>query len=74
MVNNDKNILICYAVLIIVREADNVVNGDAGLGVVGDFEWLKPALGCRVGDLRLSAEVVVADVLGDIFRQARPEV
>ena len=66
--------LICYAVLITVGEADNVVNGDAGPGAVGDFEWLKPALGCRAGDLRLSAEVAVADVSGDIFRQARPEV
>ena len=66
--------LVYYAVLITVREADNVVNGDAGPGVVGDFEWLKLALGCRAGDLRLSAEVAVADVSGDIFRQARPEV
>ena len=66
--------LIYYAVPITVREADNVVNGDAGLGAVGDFEWLKPALGCRVGDLRLSAEVVVMDISGDIFYQARPEV
>ena len=74
MVNDDKNILIYYAVLIIVREADNVVNGDAGPGVVGDFKWFKLALGYRAGDLRLSIEVVVMDVSGDIFHQARPEV
>ena len=66
--------LVCYAVSITVREADDIVNGDAGPGAVGDFKWLKPALGCRVGDLRSSVEVAVADVSGDIFRQARPEV
>ena len=59
--------LVYYAVLITVGEADNIVNGDAGPGAVGDFKWLKPALGCRVGDLRLSVEVVVVDVSGDIF-------
>ena len=59
--------LVCYAVLITVREADNEVNRDAGPGVVGDFKWLKLALGCRVGDLRLSVEVVVMDISGNIF-------
>jgi len=60
-------VLVCYAVSITVREADDIVNGDAGPGAIGDFQWLELTLGCRAGNLGSSAEVAVTDVTGDVF-------